>query len=824
MLAIALPLVAFSGVSASQHELSSAGRVNPIRRVVTLLQDMQAKVTTEGKKEEELYDKFRCYCKNGAGELQTSIGAADTKIPQVESAIGKAEALLKQLEMDLTNHKADRADAKEALATAAALREKEAAAYAKESGDLTTNIAALEKAIKVLSDGMAGGSFLQTATASALRQIAVDADMNSADRDMLTAFLSQSQGQGYVPQSGQIVGILKQLQDTMKASLAEVQAAEEAAQKAFKGLAAAKTKEIQANTDAIESKTVRHGETGVQIVNLKEDLDDTQKALAADQQFLADLDKNCDAKKAEWEERSRTRAQELVALADTIRILNDDDALELFKKTLPTPSLMQTTTSVQNMKHESLAVLKSKGNPDSKLSLIAMALRGQSNDFQKIIKMIDDMVALLGDEQVGDDRKKAYCEAELDKAEDKLKGLDIRVADLEKAIDDANGQVATLTDEIQQFTNDIEQLDKDVADATALRKQEHADNAETVANDSAAKQLLDIAKNRLAKFYTPKLYKAAPKTELSAENRVVVSMGGTVAPTPAPGGIAGTGVVAFAEVQDHDSRVAPPPPPETWDAYTKKGEEHTGVVEMLNMLKADLDKEIQETEVNEKENQREYETFMADSAAKRAADTKSIAMKEATKADLGAAITKMSSEKGATMKEAMATAEFIKDLHLDCDWLLANFQARKDARAGEVESLKNAKSVLSGASYSLISVGATRNLLRRTATCPSTSVQCGMQKDAAGDTVFVPHALPEPGACVNVAAAIPEDGQFKICGPGKFTISRMSCDKHDYKSVTIEQATDQFSASDCKTYRVSDYYAIKGYIGSATYTCDATAR
>merc|ERR1711920_731448 len=210
-------------------------------------------------------------------------------------------------------------------------------------------------------------------------------------------------------------------------------------------------------------------------------------------------------------------------------------------------------------------------------------------------------------------------------------------------------------------------------------------------------------------FYTPKLYKAAPKTELSAENRVVVSMGGTVAPTPAPGGIAGTGVVALVDIQAHDN-VAPPPPPETWDAYTKKGEEHTGVVEMINMLKADLAKEIQETEVNEKEGQAEYETFMAESAAKRAADTKSIAEKEATKADLGAEVEKLPAENGATMKEAMATAESIKDLHLDCDWLIANFQARKDARAGEVESLKNAKAVLSGADYSFLQTRSRRYL------------------------------------------------------------------------------------------------------------------
>jgi len=706
---IRAPLLAILCVSCVSATRETA-RVNPIRRVVTLLQSMQQKVTEEGRKEKDLYEAFMCYCKNGAGDLEEAISAAETKIPQVEKALGESAAALEQLEADLKEHKADRAAAKEALASATALRAKEAAAYAKESGDLTTNIQALTKAIKVLSDGIAGSSFLQSAVANSIRRFAVDAEMSSADRDMLTAFLSQGEGEGYVPQSGQIVGILKQILDTMKASLADVQAAEEDAITNFQGLAKAKTKEIQANTDAIEAKTKRHGETGVEIVNMKEDLDDTQKALVEDKKFLADLEKNCDTKTAEWEERSKTRSEELLALADTIKILNDDDALELFKKTLPTPSLLQTTASNKQMKAKALAALKaSKG--DSRLNLISIALRGQSKGFEKIVKMIDDMVVLLGEEQKADDDKKAFCEAELDKEEDKLKGLNIKISDLEKALEEARGQIATLEDEIAALEKGIQKLDKEVADATQLRKEEHAENEETVANDSAAKQLLEIAKNRLAKFYTPKLYKAAPKVELSAENRVVVSMGGTVAPTPAPGGIAGTGVTALVDIAVHD-KVAPPPPPETWDAYTKKGEEHTGVVEMINMLRNDLDKEIQETQVNEKEAQSEYETFMSDSAAKRASDTKSVAMKEAEKADLNADVEKMTSEKTATMKEAMATAEAIKNLHLDCDWLIQNFQARKDARAGEVESLKAAKAVLSGADYSLVQSGVKKYLRR----------------------------------------------------------------------------------------------------------------
>merc|ERR1712113_974752 len=129
---------------------------------------------------------------------------------------------------------------------------------------------------------------------------------------------------------------------------------------------------------------------------MKEDLDDTQKALAADKKFLADLQTDCGTKTAEWEERSKTRSEELLALADTIKILNDDDALELFKKTLPTPSLLQTTASSKQMKAQALAALKL--SKDSRLNLIAIALRGQGNGFGKIIKMIDDMVVLLGKE------------------------------------------------------------------------------------------------------------------------------------------------------------------------------------------------------------------------------------------------------------------------------------------------------------------------------------------------------------------------------------------------------------------------------------------
>merc|ERR1719213_1411242 len=146
--------------------------------------------------------------------------------------------------------------------------------------------------------------------------------------------------------------------DTMQKALDAATAEENDAIKDFNELIAAKTKEINALTKEIESKTARIGELGVSLVTQKEDLDDTTKSLVEDEAFLKDLEKNCKTKEDEWATRCKIRAEELLAIADTIKILNDDDALELFKKTLPTPSLLQLKTNGKAMKQSALVALQ----------------------------------------------------------------------------------------------------------------------------------------------------------------------------------------------------------------------------------------------------------------------------------------------------------------------------------------------------------------------------------------------------------------------------------------------------------------------------------
>merc|ERR1719146_44222 len=283
-------------------------------------------------------------------------------------------------------------------------------------------------------------------------------------------------------------------------------------------------------------------------------------------------------------------AQELVALADTIKILNDDDALELFKKTLPgASSFVQMSVTSSAVRHRALSVLKSHKKADPRLDLIEMAMRGGKMGFGKIIKMIDNLGVDLKAEQGVDDDKRAYCNAEFDKAEDKKKGLDLDISDLEKAIEDGKESIAALASEIAALGKGIKALDKDVAEATSTRKAEHDDYVENLAANTAAKDILAFAKNRLNKFYNPKMYVAPPKRE-----------------------------VALAQ-----SKAAPPPPPEANLAYKKSGEGSNGVLAMVDRLVADIDKENQAAEVDEKDAQADYETFMADSAEKRALDAKS---------------------------------------------------------------------------------------------------------------------------------------------------------------------------------------------------------
>merc|ERR1719191_2473762 len=201
--------------SASAAEL----RANPIRKVVTMLQDMQKSGEEEGKKEEDLFDKFMCYCSNGDGALKSAITEGKAQIEALSATAERTAAEKSQLDQEIAGHKADREEAQKVIKESTAMREKEAAEFAATSGDMKTNVQAMGGALDALKKGLSS-SLLQTGVGSILRNIVKSSPaVRQSERPLLMSFLES--GEGLEGGSDQIIGIVEQMKETMEADLAE---------------------------------------------------------------------------------------------------------------------------------------------------------------------------------------------------------------------------------------------------------------------------------------------------------------------------------------------------------------------------------------------------------------------------------------------------------------------------------------------------------------------------------------------------------------------------------------------------------------------------
>merc|ERR1719335_2052185 len=253
-------------------------------------------------------------------------------------------------------------------------------------------------------------------------------NMEAIDRRDTLAFLDQSSGE-YTAGAGEIVGILKAMKDSMEASLKDAIADEDKAVAGYGDLKASKEKEVEMATEAIETKTVRAGELAVSVVQTKDGAEDAAAEAAETEKFIATLESQCATKEKEWAERSKARAMEVEAISEAISILNDDDALDVFKKAVPSAlvqgqvGFLQRADGKASRAHKAQAIVASAANKYSlsnlKLMLYTMNSKLKLNGgFDEVMKMIDEMVTLLGKQQKEDDKQKVWCEDELEKAAD----------------------------------------------------------------------------------------------------------------------------------------------------------------------------------------------------------------------------------------------------------------------------------------------------------------------------------------------------------------------------------------------------------------------
>merc|ERR1719387_304582 len=441
-----------------------------------------------------------------------------------------------------------------------------------------------------------------------------------------------------------------------------------------------KTSEIESAGKAVESKTARSGEVAVETVQAKADLEKTEKALAEDVEFAANLAKNCATKQKEWDERCKLRSEEIEAISDTIEMLNSDDALELFKKTLPSASaasaFIQTSATTRSQMRRASALIRSSMKADqahtAQRVVMLMALRSGVHGFEKVTGMIDGMVGVLEGEQAKDDKTDVWCLAELDKSKEEAKATEVDIEELASAVDEQRDAIDTTAAEIAELKTGLEELDKSVAEATELRKKEHEEYVDTAASNSAALELIGMAKNRMNKFYNPTLYK---EPEKAAEEEF------------------------FVQVAVHLAQ--PGPAPETFGEY-KKSEGSSSIIAMMDSMIRDVETDMADAKRDEEEAQKDYEEDMSDAATKRSDDSKLMVTKEGEKAEK---TTKLEEAKEAkrTKKQQLEVAEDKQDnLHKTCDFLLAEYAKLKEERTKEEEGLKASKAVLSGAKLSFL--------------------------------------------------------------------------------------------------------------------------
>jgi len=652
----------------------------PVSKVLTLLKDMLKQLEKEAEGDEEIYDKMACWCETNDKEKTKSIKEAEARIAALEFKIEEDTAASARLAAEIKNTEQEVAGNQESLDKATAIREKELAEFNGEEKEMLEAISALKAAITVLSKHHGGASaFLQVPHSRVLGVAATLQHLTTRHADLLKGVLTHSERrliasfvqspedyfdseptfkQSYAPQSGEIFGILGQMKETFEKDLSESQKSETANAKAYEDLKAAKEAEIQAGQAQIDKKTQELADTDERLAHSKEDIEDTKAALSADEQFLMVLKEKCQMTDQEWEARQKTRSEEMEAVSKTIAVLSGDDAHDLFTRTF-NPALVQKKASANSDRRAAAAQLLSKvGSRLHSPRLSNLATRVKLDAFERVKKAIDDMIAAMTDEKAAEIKHKDFCVSDLNenqlqtqKKEAEKEDLSAKVATMETTIKDLAAAIDTLKAEIAEMQVQLKRAGED-------REKENAEFQTTVADQRETQKLLKAALEVLAGFY-------------------------------------GKSKAALVQRQEP----AGPAPPPGFDEY-KKSAASGGVMQMIEQIIADAKSMESATVRDEEDAQKAYEDFVKETNSSLEAKGAEIINKSLEKAKAEAALVETKEARESALLELEQLSNYNAQLHQSCDFVLKNFDLRQTARDEEVEALRQAKAILSGADFS----------------------------------------------------------------------------------------------------------------------------
>jgi len=689
--------------------VSIMDKENPIRKIVNTLENMQKELEKEADQEQALFDKAMCVCETGEKELQGVIDFSDSEITRLTAKIEKETAEKAQLDKDLEAHAQDKIDTEESLGEATAIREKEAAKFAENEKVTMFSEDQLARAIPMFDKKLGAAAFMQGNFHQGmnLKKVIEVAHYSTPEkRKAMVSFLDQGmrgqvRGKAGEPSAAaaQIIGMMEAMQDEMKSDLADMRKTEEDARNGFNDMRENKLEHLGHLMKMLSDKQKRSGEIALSLNEDKDALEDAQTELENASKYLAALQQQCEQRKNDRDARQKMRLDEIAAISEAVKILTDDDALETFKKAVPSASLVQQKPATFDallqresaLKKKALALIQKKvqlHNPDP--------VKESGDQAAKVVDfMIDNMVETLHEDDVGDEHKKDWCANETTVMHQLEADKEALHAQLDKTIEKLDDRLSTVTEEIKTLTMEIEDLDREVFEASNLRKEEHATWAADYANMDAAKGLVKKAADRLKKFYSPKA---------AAAGGAFLSMheGAPKGPPPAVyarlakdadfDSLLQTKNTKFAAKVKDSVKVDPIVLPDTPVKYEKK--ESGGVVGLMNDMMSDLESDMVEGFTEEKHAAKDYVTMMKESHDMRADMVKELKEKKVVKADTEERRTQTIQQNDLTVEEIKHLQLYLAQLHTECDFLLRNFDVRHESRIDEEHGLESAESIV----------------------------------------------------------------------------------------------------------------------------------
>jgi len=684
-----LSLLAAQGTDAAKLSTKS-----PVERVVNLLKDIQSKINADGKTEQQIYDKYACWCETTTARKAAAIEKAQDDLRALSQAMLKYKSKVAVRTAEIAELEAAIAQNKKEQSQATSVREKENAAYTAETDEVKTAMAALQRATQVLVAGATQPSLLQGKTMEQAATAAVGSVLQSlpmksgVTQDKVALLAEVSSGAArYAPQSATIQGILKDMYETFATDLEDATGEEATANRDYEEFMATKAKELAQMEETKAKKEAEKVEAETNLAETTQSYDDTTAQKKADEEFFDATKDACSAKHDEWVVRVDMRDQELKGIAEALEILTSDEAREIFQKAIQpgqggnqvsaadAASFLQIgqeqeTAAVAVSK--AYAAIRTKGREAHSLRLASIAAQvreAKYGHFEAVIKAIDEMLQTLADENQADIDKRDQCKEEYTKT-------DSVMADLKWKIEKNVAKIAKLEANIKKATGEKEETIALIAETEAHIKQitetrtaENQAFLQAKSDDEAAIALLEAATKAMSKFYK--------------DNGV--EMG------PIEGSVKLLQKQPVFEVSEDQA------PDATFSDKGKRKNESKGILSIMQMITEDLYDEITTAEKDEASQQAEYEK------QKKAAETL-VADLTTKKDNLETEIARLGEEKADENERMTGNKADLKDekdyrakITPDCDWILGAFKEREQKRAAEVAGLTTAKEHLAGA-------------------------------------------------------------------------------------------------------------------------------